>query len=157
METQEKHITKLTVGAEAPSFSGTNQHGKNVSLNDFKGKKLVIYFYPKDDTPGCTVQSCNLRDNYNSLLEKGYQVIGISADDEKSHNKFASKFSLPFPLIADVKKEIINAYDVWGMKNIFGKWMEGIVRTTFIVSENSIIEKIITEIDTENHTSQILN
>jgi peroxiredoxin Q/BCP len=154
---QEKHITRLTTGAHAPSFSGNNQHGKIISLSDFKGKKLIIYFYPKDDTLGCTAQSCNLRDNYDLLLETGYQVIGISADDEKSHSKFALKYNLPFSLIADVNKEIINAYDVWGMKNIFGKWMEGIVRTTFLISENSTIEKIITEIDTENHTSQILN
>lgn len=150
------HTTKLKEGEPAPAFSAKDQHGKTVSLKDFKGKKVVLYFYPKDDTPGCTAQSCNLRDNYKDLIKKGYEVIGVSADDEKSHQKFIKKFDLPFMLIADTDKKLIKDYDVWGPKQFMGKKFEGINRTTFVISETGKIEKIFTKVETKNHTEQIL-
>lgn len=152
----EKHITSLKVGAKAPDFKGKDQNGKLISLKDFKGKKLVLYFYPKDSTPGCTAESCNLRDNYPALLKKGYAIVGVSADNEKKHQKFIEKYSLPFPLLADVDKEVIKAYDVWGKKRFMGKVYDGIIRTTFVIDEKGIIEKIIIDVDTKNHTEQIL-
>lgn len=152
----EKHTTKLKEGGKAPAFTSKDQEGKTISLSDFKGKKLVLYFYPKDNTSGCTAQSCNLRDNYNSFLNKGYAVVGVSVDDERSHQKFIKKYTLPFPLIADTDHQLVNAYDVWAWKSMFGVRYEGIVRTTFIISENGMIEKVITDVDTENHTQQIL-
>jgi peroxiredoxin Q/BCP len=152
-----KHITALKEGMPAPDFNAKDQEGNPISLKDFRGKKVVLYFYPKDDTSGCTAQSCNLRDNYPALLKKGFAVIGVSADDEKSHRKFITKYNLPFPLIADVDKKVINAYDVWGEKTIFGKTMDGINRTTFLISEDGKIEKVFSEVDTENHTEQILS
>lgn len=148
--------TQLNIGDKAPVFIGKNQNGETISLNDFSGSKLVIYFYPKDNTPGCTAESCNLRDNYALLKKKGYKIVGVSADSEKSHQKFIQKYSLPFPLIADTDKKIITDYGVWGLKSMFGKKYEGILRTTFVISEKGIIEKIITKVDTENHTEQII-
>lgn len=150
------HITKIKVGDKAPDFKGKDQDGNFVSLNDFKGKKLVLYFYPKDNTPGCTLQACNLRDNYEALLKKGYAIVGVSADDETKHKKFIEKYRLPFPLLADVDKTILKAYDVWGKKKFLGKVYDGIVRTTFIIDEKGEIEKVITDVKTTNHTAQIL-
>jgi thioredoxin-dependent peroxiredoxin len=149
-------MTNLKVGDKAPDFSGIDQDGMPVSLKDFRGRKLVLYFYPKDDTPGCTAEACNLRDNYHGLMAKGYKIIGVSADDERSHKKFIEKYVLPFPLLADKEKKIIQSYGVWGEKNLYGKISEGILRTTFIISEEGIIEKIFTKVDTKNHTEQIL-
>jgi len=149
------HVTSLKAGQVAPFFSGVDQDNKPISLNDFAGKTLVLYFYPKDDTSGCTAQSCNLRDEYQYLTKENYAVVGVSADNVKSHKKFADKFSLPFPLIADVDKHIINAYDVWGDKMLYGRIYQAIVRTTFIIKDKKI-QRIITAVDTENHTKQVL-
>jgi thioredoxin-dependent peroxiredoxin len=149
-------MTHLKAGDQAPIFKGKDQTGKELSLGDFSGKKVVLYFYPKDNTPGCTAQACDLRDNYQSLLNKGYQVIGVSADSEKSHQKFIEKFSLPFPLIADTEKEIIKAYGVWGPKTFMGKKFDGIHRTTFIISEQGLIEEVIDKVKTKEHTNQII-
>jgi thioredoxin-dependent peroxiredoxin len=149
-------MTTLKAGDKAPEFNGKDQHGKDISLNDFKGSKLVVYFYPKDNTPGCTTQACDLRDNYDMLLSKGYKVIGVSADDEKSHIKFIEKFNLPFPLIADTDKEVIKAFGVWGPKKFMGKSYDGIHRTTFVIDENGVIEEVISKVETKNHTAQIV-
>jgi len=146
----------LQVGEKAPSFEAKDQDGNIVKLSDFQGKKVVLYFYPKDDTPGCTAQACSLRDNYEALLAKGYAVLGVSADDEKSHKKFANKYSLPFPLLADPEHNIIEAYHVWAEKSMYGKTYMGIVRTTFIIDENGVIQEIISKIDTKNHAEQVL-
>lgn len=151
------HITKIKVGDKAPDFKGKDQDDNFISLNDFKGKKLILYFYPKDNTPGCTLQACNLRDNYSALLKKGYAIVGVSADDEAKHKKFIEKYSLPFPLLADVDKTILKAYDVWGKKKFLGKVYDGIVRTTFVIDEKGKIEKVITDVKTTNHTAQILD
>ena len=151
------HSTKLKEGDKAPDFSFISPDGKNVSLKDLKGKKVILYFYPKDDTPGCTAESCNLRDNYTSLKKKGYEVIGVSKDDEKSHAKFIKKFKLPFTLIPDTEKKIIKDYDVWGKKTFMGREFEGVVRTTFIIDEKGKIERIIRKVDNANHTEQIIN
>jgi len=148
--------TTLHEGQQAPAFTGKDQDGNTVSLHDFKGKKVVLYFYPKDDTPGCTAQACNLRDNYTALIKSGFVVIGISADDVKSHKKFEKKFGLPFPLIADEDQSIVNDYSVWGEKQMFGKKYMGIIRTTFLIDENGVIKKIINKPDTENHTQQVM-
>ncbi|MGE0636067.1 MAG: thioredoxin-dependent thiol peroxidase [Bacteroidia bacterium] len=150
------HKTHLKAGYKAPLFKAKDQDGNEISLKNFTGKKLVLYFYPKDDTPGCTAEACNLRDNYNMLLKKGYAVIGVSANNEKDHKKFIKKFNLPFPLIADTEKEVCNAYGVWGKKKFMGREFMGIVRTTFIISEKGIIEEVIEKVDNENHTAQIL-
>jgi len=146
----------LKVGDVAPKFEAIIQDGTKLKLSDYKGKKVILYFYPKDNTPGCTAESCNLRDNYHSLLEKGYIVIGVSADSEKSHQKFIDKYNLPFPLIADTEMEIIRAFGVWGPKKFMGREYEGILRSTFVISEDGIIEEIITEVKTKAHAEQIL-
>ncbi|NNM93913.1 MAG: thioredoxin-dependent thiol peroxidase [Bacteroidia bacterium] len=146
----------LKEGDKAPEFTTADQDGKTVSLSGFKGKKVVLYFYPKDDTPGCTAESCNLRDNYSVLQKQGYEVLGVSADNEKSHRKFADKYKLPFRLLADTNKEIINSYGVWGEKKFLGKKYMGIMRTTFIIDEKGIIKEIIKEVETKKHTEQIL-
>ena len=147
----------LTENMKAPFFKGEDQNGKEVSLSDFEGKKIILYFYPKDDTPGCTAESCNLRDNYPALIIKGYDVIGVSNDDEKSHTKFISKYQLPFTLIADTDKKIVNDYGVYVEKNMYGKISMGIKRTTFIIDEKGMIEKIISKVNTAEHTKQILS
>ena len=126
-------------------------------LSDYKGKKLILYFYPKDDTPGCTAEACNLRDNQEPLQKNGFEVLGVSPDSEKSHKKFAGKYSLPFPLIADESKKILNDYGVWGEKQMYGKTYFGVVRTTFIIDEKGVIEKIITKVNTSEHALQILD
>ncbi len=147
---------ELTIGQQAPAFTGKDQNGNSISLADFAGKKLVIYFYPKDNTPGCTTQACNLRDNYDLLLKKGYAVLGVSCDTEKKHQNFINKFDLPFPLIADTEQELVNLYGVWKEKSMYGKTFMGIVRTTFVIDEKGIIVEIIKKVDTKNHTDQIL-
>ncbi|HOF22179.1 MAG TPA: thioredoxin-dependent thiol peroxidase [Bacteroidales bacterium] len=147
---------ELKEGMKAPSFEGRDQDGNIVRLSDFKGRKLVLYFYPKDNTPGCTAQACNLRDNYDSLLNEGFAVVGISKDSEASHKKFAGKYSLPFPLIADTSKKIHEDYGVWKQKSLYGKTFFGTARTTFIIDEEGTIEKIISRVNTREHSGQIL-
>ncbi len=151
------NMSELKEGDKAPVFDGVDQNGKTISLSDFKGKKVIIYFYPKDDTPGCTAQACNLRDNHNELIQKGFQVVGISTDSVKSHKKFEDKYSLPFPLIADEEKKIVEEYGVWGEKNFMGKNYMGTNRTTFLIDEDGTIKKIITKPDTKNQTQQVLD
>ena len=149
-------MTSLKIGDKAPSFNGRDENGNPISLNDYAGKRLIMYFYPKDMTPGCTTESCNLRDNYDALLEKGFEIIGISADDEKRHLKFIDKHALPFHLLADVNKEVINAYQVWGPKKFMGKEYDGIHRTTFVINGNGMIEAVFKKVKTKAHTEQIL-
>ncbi|MGN6177579.1 MAG: thioredoxin-dependent thiol peroxidase [Mucilaginibacter sp.] len=144
-------------GEKAPDFTAKDQNGNTVSLADFKGKTVILYFYPKDDTPGCTAEACDFRDNYQSLLGKGYQVIGVSTDDEKSHKKFETKYSLPFPLIADADKQIVEAYGVWVEKNMYGKTYMGTARTTFIIDGEGVIKKVIEKVDTKNASQQVLD
>ena len=147
----------LHPGDAAPDFTAPNQQGEPVSLSDFRGKKVVIYFYPKDDTPGCTAQACNLRDNYAELQQAGYEVIGISGDGVKSHDKFANKYELPFPLVADEDKSINEAYGVWQEKSMYGRTYMGTARTTFVVDEAGKITDVIDKVKTQDHTTQILN
>ncbi len=149
-------MTHLQKGDKAPELNAPDQNGKIVKLSDFTGSKIVLYFYPKDSTPGCTAEACNLRDNYEYLLNKGYKVLGVSVDSEKSHQKFIEKYNLPFPLIADTEKKIVQAYGVWGEKSFMGKTYDGIYRTTFIIDEKGIIEEVIDKVDTINHTKQIV-
>lgn len=146
----------LQAGDKAPVFKGKDQDGKEIKLSDFKGKKVVLYFYPKDDTPGCTAQACSLRDNYTALLKSNYEVIGVSSNDEKSHRKFITKYKLPFPLIADVDKSINELYGVWAEKSMFGKKYMGTVRTTFVINEKGVIEEVIDKVKTAEHAEQIL-
>jgi len=148
-------MVQLKVGSRAPLFAGTDQNGSEIKLSGFSGKKVVLYFYPKDNTSGCTAEACNLRDNYNSLLAKGYAVIGVSPDSEKSHKGFSAKYSLPFPLIADTSKKILADYGVWGEKKMYGRSYMGVIRTTFIIDEKGIIENIISKVETATHTEQI--
>jgi peroxiredoxin Q/BCP len=150
-----KLMTHLKEGQNAPAFEGIDQDNNRIKLSDFYGKKVILYFYPKDNTPGCTNEACNLRDNYKDLLNKGYNVLGVSPDNEKTHKGFALKHSLPFPLIADPEKKILTSYGVWGEKKMYGKSVTGVLRTTFLIDENGIIEKIISKVDTANHTEQI--
>lgn len=150
------HSTSLKEGDKAPDFSVKNEKGEIVFLKSFKGKKVVLYFYPADDTPTCTTESCNLRDNYSKLKRKGYEVFGVSPDDEKSHQKFIKKYKLPFSLLADRDKKIIHAYDVWGSKTVFGKTYDDLIRTTFVIDEKGKIEKIIRDVKAKVHTEQIL-
>ncbi|MFT7032518.1 MAG: peroxiredoxin Q/BCP [Cyclobacteriaceae bacterium] len=147
---------KLEKGDKAPDFQGVDQDGKSISLSDFSGKKLVLYFYPKDNTPGCTAESCDLRDNYELLQKQGYEVAGISSDGEKSHKKFIDKYELPFRLIADEDKSIHEQFGTWGEKSMYGRKYMGTFRTTFIIDEKGIIEEVITKVKTKVHTSQIL-
>ena len=149
-------MTHLKVGDKAPNFNGIDQNGKSIELGQLTGKKVVLYFYPKDSTPGCTAQACDLRDNYQMLLSKGYIVLGVSADSQKSHQKFIEKHNLPFPLIADTEKVIIKAFGVWGPKKFMGKTFDGINRTTFIIDEQGVIEEIIDKVKTKEHASQIV-
>jgi peroxiredoxin Q/BCP len=149
-------MTKLKVGDKAPDFEGINQDGKKVSLKDFAGKKLILYFYPKDNTPGCTAESCNLNDNYNDWLDKGFEVLGVSPDSVKSHQNFKNKYNLKFDLIADTEKEILQKYGAWGEKNMYGKKYMGVLRTTFIIDENGVIKEIFEKVKTKDHTNQII-
>ena len=148
---------KLNVGDKAPAIQAKDQNGNEISLTQFKGKKVVLYFYPKDSTPGCTKEACNFRDNYNMLQKQGYAVIGVSRDSEKSHQKFIEKYALPFPLIADTDQKVVNDYGVWGLKKFMGREYMGINRTTFLIDEKGKIEKVIEKVDTENSTEQLLN
>lgn len=147
---------KLKEGDKAPAIKGKDQNGKPVSLADFKGKKVILYFYPKDDTPGCTKEACNFRDNYSMLKKKGFEVIGVSVDNEKSHQKFIQKYDLPFTLLADDDKKIVNDYGVWGKKKFMGREYMGTNRVTFIIDEGGRIEKIITKVDTADAAKQVL-
>ncbi len=149
-------MTSLKVGDIAPAIQANDQHGNSVSLNDYKGKKVILYFYPKDDTPGCTAEACNLRDNYDSLLSQGFDVIGVSPDDGKKHLKFIEKYNLPFRLIADTDKKVAEAYGVWGLKKFMGKEYMGVNRTTFVIEADGTLGKVIDKVDTKNHASQIL-
>ncbi|MCX8081445.1 MAG: thioredoxin-dependent thiol peroxidase [Bacteroidia bacterium] len=145
----------MTPGMQAPFFSGINQHGNEVKLSDFTGKKVILYFYPKDDTPGCTAEACSLRDGLADLASLNMEVVGVSADSSESHKKFAEKYNLPFHLIADSDKNIIKAYDVWGKKQFMGKTFDGIIRTTFIIDENGTIIHVIKDVNTKDHATQI--
>lgn len=147
----------LKTGDKAPQFTAKDQDGNDISLAEFTGKKVVLYFYPKDSTPGCTAQACNLRDNYQELLDKGYAVIGVSQDTEKSHKKFIEKQELPFPLIADTDHAVHNLYGTWGEKKMYGKTYMGTLRTTFVINEQGNIEAVIEKVKTKDHTAQILN
>ena len=149
-------MAELKEGAKAPAFKGVDQNGQPISLADFKGKKVILYFYPKDDTPGCTAQACNLRDNYKALIKKGFQVIGVSVDDVKSHKKFETKHALPFPLVSDANKTIVTKYNLWGEKKFMGRTYMGTTRTTFLIDEAGKIVKIINKPDTANHTEEVL-
>lgn len=149
-------MTSLTEGTKAPAFKGKDQNGKAVSLAGYKGKKLVLYFYPEDDTPTCTVQACNLRDNFGLLRKAGFEVLGVSPDEEKKHKKFEAKYSLPFTLIADPDHTIIDKYGVWGEKQLYGRKYMGLHRTTFLIDEKGIIRKIFLKPRSKQHTEEIL-
>jgi peroxiredoxin Q/BCP len=143
-------------GIPAPDFTALDQSGNVITLSELKGQKIILYFYPKDDTPGCTAEACSLRDNYSLLKDMGYYIIGVSPDKADSHHKFIDKYNLPFPLIPDTENEILNKYGVWGPKKFMGKSYEGVNRTTFVIDENGIIEKIITKVDTKDHAGQLV-
>lgn len=147
---------QLKPGDKAPLFEGVDQDGNDIKLIDFKGKKVVLYFYPKDNTPGCTAESCNLRDNYSQLQKEGYVILGISSDNEKSHRKFIEKFELPFSLIADIDKTIHEQFGTWVEKSMYGRKYMGTARVTFVIDENGLIADIIEKVQTKDHTSQIL-
>ncbi len=148
----------MNVGDKAPEILGINEKGEEIRLSNYKGKKLVLYFYPKDSTSGCTAQACNLRDNYDALHQAGYEVVGVSVDSEKSHQKFIEKNSLPFPLIADTDKKLVEQFGVWGEKSMYGRKYMGTFRTTFIINEEGVVERIIgpKEVKTKDHAAQIL-
>ncbi|MFB2120977.1 thioredoxin-dependent thiol peroxidase [Parapedobacter sp. 2B3] len=148
-------MATLKVGDKAPAITATDQHGKTVSLNDFKGKKVILYFYPKDNTPGCTTEACNYRDNYQSLLADGFEVIGVSVNSERSHRNFASKYNLPFTLLVDTDQRIVNDYGVWAQKSLFGKKYMGTLRTTFVIDENGTITHIIDKVDNKRASQQV--
>jgi peroxiredoxin Q/BCP len=149
-------MAALKPGDKAPEFTSTDQNGKEVSLKDFTGKKVVLYFYPKDNTPGCTAEACDFRDNYQSLKAKGFEILGVSTDDEKSHKKFEEKFDLPFTLLADTNQDIVNKYGVWIEKNMYGKTYMGTNRKTFVIDEEGNIQTIIEKVDTKNASQQLL-
>jgi thioredoxin-dependent peroxiredoxin len=150
-------MTQLKEGMKAPSFEGIDQSGNVIRSVDMKGKKVVLYFYPKDNTPGCTAEACSLRDNYDEFIKKGFVVIGVSPDSEKSHKGFAEKYSLPFPIIADTSKKIMNDFGVWGEKKLYGRSYMGVLRTTFVIDDKGVIEKIISKVDTAGHSQQIFD
>ena len=149
-------MTHLKAGDKAPPFAGNDQNGKKISLSDYKGRRVILYFYPQDDTPTCTIEACNLRDNYSLLKKQGFVILGISPDNEKSHKKFASKFELPFTLIADPEHIIIDKYGVWGEKQLFGREYMGVIRTTFLVDEHGMIRKIFEKPKSSSHSEEIL-
>jgi peroxiredoxin Q/BCP len=148
--------TTLKIGDKAPVFKAKNEIGKTLSLADYKGKKLVLYFYPKDDTPGCTAEACDLRDNYHTFLAQGFDVLGVSPDNQAKHQKFIAKHELPFSLLADEDNAVATAYGTWGQKSMYGKTYMGIIRTTFVIDEKGKIENIIEKVDTKNHSAQII-
>jgi peroxiredoxin Q/BCP len=147
----------LEPGTEAPDFEGLDQHGKPFRLSSLRGSKVVLYFYPKDHTPGCTKEACNLRDHYEELKKAGYEVVGVSTDPVESHKSFAETYQLPFTLVADPNKHIVNLYKVWGKKKLYGKEYEGTLRVTYIIDENGVIERVIKSVKTDQHAEQILN
>ena len=149
-------MTPLKVGDKVPAFSVTDDRGNSQSLNDYSGKKLVVFFYPKANTPGCTAEACDLRDHYKELLDAGYSLLGVSADSEKKQRNFSAKYDLPFPLLADEDKEVINAFGVWGLKKFMGKEYDGIHRMTFIINEEGVVERVIEKVKTKEHAEQIL-
>lgn len=149
-------MTTLKVGDKAPDFQALDQEGNTIKLSDYSGKKLVLFFYPKASTPGCTMEACNLRDNYHTFLAQGYAVLGVSADSAKRQQNFINKNELPFPLLADEDKAVINAYGVWGPKKFMGREYDGIHRATFVIDEKGILEEVITKVKTKAHTEQIL-
>lgn len=149
-------MSRPQAGDQAPAFSGLNQHGENISLDQFKGKKVALYFYPKDDTPGCTAEACNLRDNEMQLKAKGIEVVGVSSDSVKSHAKFATKYELPFHLLADEDKSVHLAYGTWVEKSMYGRQYMGTARVTFLIDEKGVIEKVIEKVDTKNHAAQLV-
>lgn len=149
-------MTTLKIGDKAPNFSSKDQEGKLHSLEDYRGKKLVVFFYPKASTPGCTAEACDLRDNFERFSANNYALLGVSADNEKAQSKFKEKYNLPFPLLADENKEVIQTFGVWGPKKFMGRTFDGIHRTTFIIDENGVIEDIITDVKTKEHANQIL-
>jgi thioredoxin-dependent peroxiredoxin len=149
-------MTQLTEGTKAPAFKGKDQNGKPVALADYKGKKVVLYFYPEDDTPTCTVQACNLRDNFALLKKQGFVVVGVSPDEEKKHKKFEAKYDLPFTLIADPEHKIIDQYGVWGQKQMYGRTYMGLHRTTFLIDEKGIVKKVFLKPKSKQHTQEIL-
>lgn len=149
-------MTTLKPGDKAPEIHGTDENGNPLSLATFAGKKLILYFYPADNTPTCTTESCNLRDNFSGLKKKGYQVLGVSPDSAKKHQNFIKKFDLPFPLLVDDEMKTIKAYGVWGKKKSFGKEYEGLIRTTFVIDEKGTIEQVVTKVEAKRHTEQIL-
>lgn len=146
----------LTIGSPAPNFSANNQNGETLTLSSFTGKKLVLYFYPKDDTPGCTAEACSLRDNYQDLISQGYAILGVSPDTEAKHQKFIAKFNLPFDLLADIDNSVALSYGVWVEKSMYGRKYMGIARTTFVIDEQGNLSEIIEKVDTKNHASQII-
>ncbi len=150
-------MAELKEGDIAPQFTANDQNGNPVSLSDFKGKDVILYFYPKDDTPGCTAEACNFRDNYQSLQQQGFAIIGVSTDDEKSHQKFVNKYELPFTLISDTEKNIVEAYNVWIEKNMYGKKYMGTARKTFLIDKNGVINKIIDKVNTSESSKQVLD
>jgi thioredoxin-dependent peroxiredoxin len=149
-------MTLLKTGIKAPEFRGLDQDGRSFGLKDYAGRKLVLYFYPKDDTPGCTAEACSLRDEHAALRKLGYEVVGVSADEVKKHKKFATKYALPFRLLADTERTAIEAYGVWGRKKFMGREFDGIIRTTFIINEKGVIERIITAVRTADHAQQVM-
>ncbi|MFY9244017.1 MAG: thioredoxin-dependent thiol peroxidase [Polaribacter sp.] len=149
-------MTSLKIGDKAPQFEAKDNQGNTIKLSDYSGKKLVLFFYPKASTPGCTAEACDLRDNYQSFLAKGYDVLGVSADSAKRQQSFIDKYQLPFPLLADEDKAVIESFNVWGPKKFMGKEYDGIHRTTFVVNEKGIIEDVITKVKTKAHAAQIL-
>ena len=149
-------MTHLKAGDKAPDFNSLNEHGEEVKLSDYKGKKLILFFYPKDNTPTCTTEVCNLRDNYDDLKQKGYELLGVSADSARKHKNFIKKYQLPFPLIADTEHKLLEDYGVWGPKKMFGLSFDGIYRTTMVIDEEGIIEKVITKVTAKDHAAQIL-
>lgn len=149
-------MTKLKAGDKAPDFSAQDEQGNTISLSDYKGKKLVIFFYPKASTPTCTAEACNLSDNYKKLQDNGYEILGVSADSAKRQSNFKNKYNFPYPLLADEDKEVIKAFDVWGEKKFMGRTFDGIHRVTFVIDENGIIEKVIDKVKAKSHTEQIL-
>lgn len=146
----------LKIGDKAPDFKAVDGDGRTVALSDYKGKKLVIYFYPKDNTPGCTAEACDLRDNYHRFQAAGYEILGVSKDSEKSHRGFAEKYSLPFRLVADTDTAILQAYDAWGEKSLYGKKYMGALRKTYVIDERGVITDIIDKVNTKAHSAQIL-
>lgn len=149
-------MATIKEGDKAPEFTASDEAGNVLSLSHFKGKKLILFFYPKDDTPGCTAENCNLRDNYAALLEKGFAVVGVSPDSAKKHQGFKTKYELPFPLIPDSDQQIMKMYGAWGEKQMYGRTYEGVLRTTFVINEEGVVEKVFEKVDTKNHTAQIL-